>query len=66
MSILGFSHYLRAPRELLDTLCTFYTEVVGLKVGERPLFASVGYWPYAAQQDVLHLTEARSDDVPPT
>ena len=64
MSILSFSHYnLRAPRELLDTLCSFYTEVVGLRVGERPLFISFGYWLYAGQKDVLHLTEARNDEV---
>ncbi len=64
MSILSFSHYnLRAPRELLDTLCSFYVEVVGLRVGERPPFMSFGYWLYAGEQDVLHLTEARDDEV---
>jgi catechol-2,3-dioxygenase len=64
MNILSFSHYnLRAPRELLDTLCSFYTEVIGLKLGERPPFMSFGYWLYAGQQDVLHLTEAGDDEV---
>jgi catechol-2,3-dioxygenase len=64
MNILSFSHYnLRAPRELLDALCSFYTEVVGLRVGRRPPFMSFGYWLYAGQQDVLHLTEARNDEV---
>ena len=64
MNILSFSHYnFRAHRELLDTLCSFYTEVVGLRVGERPPFISFGYWLYAGQQDVLHLTEAGSDEV---
>ena len=34
MKITGFSHYnLRAPRELLDVLCAFYTGVVGLRLG---------------------------------
>jgi catechol-2,3-dioxygenase len=64
MNILSFSHYnLRASRELLDTLCSFYTEVVGLRVGERPPFRSFGYWLYAGQQDVLHLSETRDDEI---
>jgi len=64
MNVLSFSHYnLRAPRELLDVLRSFYTEVVGLRVGERPPFMSFGYWLYAGQQDVLHLTETESDEV---
>jgi catechol-2,3-dioxygenase len=62
--ILAFSHYnLRAQRELLDALCSFYTEVVGLRVGERPPFKRFGYWLYAGEQDVLHLTEANRDEV---
>jgi glyoxylase I family protein len=60
MNVLSFSHYnLRAPRELLDTLCSFYTEVIGLRVGERTPLMSFGYWLYAGQQDVLHLTGKR-------
>lgn len=59
MTVIGFSHYnLRAPRELLDRLRDFYCEVVGLQQGERPPFASFGYWLYAGAQDVLHLSEA--------
>ena len=59
MHISGFSHYnLRAPRELLDVLRDFYTEVVGLAEGGRPPFKSFGYWLYVGDQDVLHLTEA--------
>lgn len=57
--ISGFSHYnLRASRPLLDELCKFYCDVVGLKMGERPPFKSFGYWLYAGEQAVLHLTEA--------
>jgi catechol-2,3-dioxygenase len=60
MKVLSFSHYnLRAPRELLEALRDFYTEVVGLKVGKRPPFMSFGYWLYAGDQAVLHLSEAR-------
>lgn len=63
MNVLGFSHYnFRATRELLDALCAFYTEVVGLQVGDRPPFRRFGYWLYAGRQDVLHLTEADDDE----
>ncbi|MDE2365914.1 MAG: diguanylate cyclase [Betaproteobacteria bacterium] len=64
MSAIGFNHYnLRAPRELLDELKTFYCEIVGLKQGPRPPFESFGYWLYAGDQCVLHLSEARPDEV---
>ena len=65
MNVLGLSHYnLRAPRELLDTLRTFYVEVVGLHVGHRPPFANFGYWLYAGEQAVLHLGEASREGMP--
>jgi catechol 2,3-dioxygenase-like lactoylglutathione lyase family enzyme len=52
VQILSFSHYnLRAPRELLDELRLFYTEVVGLEQGLRPPFPRFGYWLYAGAQD---------------
>jgi extradiol dioxygenase family protein len=64
MQTLGFSHYnLRAPRELLDTLRTFYCEVVGLTAASRPPFTSFGYWLYAGEHDVLHLSEAAAGEV---
>ena len=66
MNVAGLSHYnLRAPRELLDALRDFYTEVVGLKAGNRPAFQSFGYLLYAGAQDVLHLSESAPDEVRP-
>ena len=63
MQVDGFAHYnLRAPRQLLDELFSFYSEVVGLKLGERPPFTRFGYWLYVGSQDVLHLTQASSDE----
>jgi len=62
--ILGFSHYnLRAARPLLDELCKFYCDVVGLHIGTRPPFKFFGYWLYVGAQDVLHLSEAGADEV---
>lgn len=60
MPATGFSHYnLRAPRALLEELRDFYCDIVGLHAGYRPPFGSFGYWLYAGEQAVLHLSEAR-------
>lgn len=60
MATIGLNHYnLRASRQLLDTLKAFYCEVVGLEQGKRPPFAFFGYWLYAGDVAVLHLSEAR-------
>jgi catechol 2,3-dioxygenase-like lactoylglutathione lyase family enzyme len=64
MPITGFSHYnLRAPRELLDALCRFYCEVVGLRRGDRPPFTNYGHWLYAGDRAVLHLSETRDGEI---
>ena len=58
MPVLGLSHFnLRASRPLLDKLKDFYVDVVGLRPGFRPPFQRFGYWLYAGDSDVLHLTE---------
>lgn len=62
MPIHGLAHYnLRAERGLLEALRHFYVEVVGLKEGPRPL-NSFGFWLYAGDRDVLHLSEAVAED----
>jgi catechol-2,3-dioxygenase len=64
MSVLGFNHYnLRAPRELMDKLKVFYCEVIGLRQGQRPPLNSFGYWLYAGDQCLLHLSQAHPDEV---
>jgi catechol-2,3-dioxygenase len=66
MSVIGFDHYnLCAPRELLESLRLFYTEVVGLTDGYRPSFNSFGYWLYAGEHAVLHLSESAQSNMPP-
>jgi catechol 2,3-dioxygenase-like lactoylglutathione lyase family enzyme len=37
----------------------FFVDVVGLRDGERPPFSFNGYWLYAGEQAVIHLTDAR-------
>jgi catechol 2,3-dioxygenase-like lactoylglutathione lyase family enzyme len=57
MATLGLNHFnLRAHPELLEKLRDFYRDVVGLEVGFRPPFQSAGYWLYAGDQAVLHLS----------
>lgn len=64
MSALGFNHFnLRAPSALLDELRTFYIEIVGLAEGPRPPLGTLGYWLYAGNQCVLHLSRTRPDEI---
>ena len=64
MSVIGFNHYnLRAPREMMEQLRAFYCDIVGLTQGQRPPFDSFGYWLYAGDQCVLHLSEAQPNEV---
>jgi catechol-2,3-dioxygenase len=59
MPVSGFDHYnLRAARPVLEELRDFYCDVVGLRVGERPPLRRFGYWLYAGDTAVLHLSEA--------
>ncbi|MEO8466472.1 MAG: VOC family protein [Gammaproteobacteria bacterium] len=63
MPVRGFDHYnLRAARPLLDELRDFYRDVVGLTVGERPPFRRFGYWLYAGDRAVLHLSETDAQE----
>jgi catechol-2,3-dioxygenase len=67
MPVQAFDHYnLRAPRAVLDELCNFYRDVVGLSVGERPPFRRYGYWLYAGERPVLHLSEADTGENRPS
>lgn len=61
--IRAFDHYnLRAPRGLLDVLRDFYCDVLGFELGARPPFRRFGYWLYAGDKPVLHLSEADVDE----
>ncbi len=63
MPVASLDHYnLRASRELLDELRGFYCNIVGLSVGDRPAFRKDGYWLYAGDQAILHLSVANAED----
>ncbi len=49
------SAHLEAARE-------FYTRVLGLRVGDRPPFASTGYWLYLGDDAVVHLVQRPAGD----
>ena len=60
--ICGINHYnLRATPEIIEKLKKFYIEIVGLKLGHRPPFKNGGYWLYANDKDVLHLSFSKND-----
>lgn len=71
MTVRGIGHVnLRASAEIIERLRRFYIDVIGLREGPRPVFrsGSSGYWLYAGDREVLHLTIARNggpDDQPP-
>lgn len=61
MTTRGLGHVnLRASADTLERLRRFYIDVVGLHEGPRPTFrsGSRGYWLYAGDRAVLHLTLA--------
>ena len=67
MPVQGFDHYnLRADRPTLDRLRDFYRDVVGLTVGDRPPFRRFGYWLYAGDRAVLHLSLADDGEERPS
>ena len=50
--------------KLLDVLC-FYTGFLGLTMGYRPASKQEGYWLYAGDLPLVHITERDSESLPP-
>ena len=48
---------IRAPAELLEQEKRFFCEVLELRDGPRPDFSSKGYWLYADDQPIVHLSQ---------
>ncbi|HET7222702.1 MAG TPA: VOC family protein [Rhodanobacteraceae bacterium] len=66
MAVRGMGHInLRASAETIERLRRFYVDAVGLREGPRPVFrsGSSGYWLYAGDRAVLHLTIAQDGGV---
>jgi len=45
----------------LDTMIAWYTDVLGLRHGERPDSSSRGAWIYAGNRAVVHLVEVEGE-----
>src|SRR5580698_3593363 len=63
MPAQSLNHYTIRVRDLESTK-NFYTDVVGLKVGDRPPLAFPGYWLYCGDVPTVHLIGYRADDAP--
>ena len=60
--INSIDHYnLRSDEKMIESLKDFYINIVGLKLGHRPPFKSKGYWLYAKEKDVLHLSSLKDN-----
>ena len=61
MAIAGFQHVnIRAADA--ERTRDFYVRALGLRVGDRPPFASSGYWLYLGDTPVVHLVQRGPDD----
>ena len=61
MNIMFLDHFnIMAPKEQLDEVKKFYTEVLGLEEGFRPRLSGSGHWLYAEDKAILHLSENSS------
>ena len=61
MPIDRFQHInIRTPD--IDRARDFYVRALGLRVGDRPPFASAGYWLYLGNEPVVHLSQLAADD----
>ncbi len=62
MENLGLNHInLRVPADLLEAMREFYCSVLKLQVGFRPAFGTLGYWLYAGEQPVIHLSVLKGE-----
>ena len=63
MPAQSLNHYTILVRDLEATK-DFYTDIVGLTVGDRPPLAFPGYWLYCGGVPTVHLIGHRADDEP--
>jgi catechol 2,3-dioxygenase-like lactoylglutathione lyase family enzyme len=63
MNTVGLSHFnITAPYDLLERVRDFYVDVLGLAVGDRPGFRRKGFWLYAGDEPIVHLTACDETD----
>lgn len=58
MPVSDINHYnLRGSMAQLESLRDWYRDAIGLTVGDRPPFGNRGFWLYANERPLLHLSE---------
>jgi glyoxylase I family protein len=63
MAVQAFQHINTRSADVERTK-DFYVRILGLRAGDRPPFASKGYWLYAGEQPVVHLVQRKEGDEP--
>ncbi|MCU1231363.1 MAG: diguanylate cyclase [Acidobacteria bacterium] len=64
MSVTRIDHLnVTSSEGLIERCRAFYIEVLGLTEGPRPPFRSRGYWLYAGEAPIVHLTIAADERV---
>jgi catechol 2,3-dioxygenase-like lactoylglutathione lyase family enzyme len=63
MPAMSLNHYTINARDLEATR-KFYTDIVGLKVGDRPPLDFPGYWLYCGDTPTVHLVGERPEYEP--
>lgn len=63
--ISGIDHYNVATQDIERSIA-FYTNVLGLELGARPPFGTVGAWLYGDGHPLVHLSTRRQIDAAPT
>ena len=71
MNVGGIDHVnIRAPERLIEEIRVFYRDLLGLVPGPRPAQSKPGYWLYAQDHPLVHLTIVAdadgSEDAKPT
>ena len=63
MPAMSLNHYTILARDL-DATKNFYTDIVGLTVGDRPPLGFPGYWLYCGGVPTVHLIGHRPENEP--
>jgi catechol 2,3-dioxygenase-like lactoylglutathione lyase family enzyme len=58
MPVKGMDHF-TVLTDRLDETTSFYTELLGLEVGDRPDFNFPGAWMYCSGRPILHIVAGR-------
>ena len=57
MAVTGLNHFnITASPDLIEQVKTFYRDILGFKVGPRAHLEHSGYWLYAGEAPILHLS----------